>query len=111
MCTDSSWGEDDDDGDDGDNDDDDDEGATSAAVDAAGDDSRDLRRAVDAGARAIDPESGSSLPVAVPVESNDNLGACRRGRLLRTVTPNSAASRARRTLICPGTGGRRNLGR
>jgi hypothetical protein len=90
MCSDLSWGGEEED---------DDEGATSAAVDAAIDDSRDLRRAVHDGAdQAIDPVSGSVLPVAIPMERNDDLGACRRGRLLRTVTSNSAASRA---LICP----------
>jgi hypothetical protein len=90
MCSDLSWGGEEED---------DDEGATSAAVDAASDDSRDLRRAVHDGAdQAIDPVSGSVLPVAIPMERNDDLGACRRGRLLRTVTSNSAASRA---LICP----------
>ena len=102
VCSDSSWGEEEEE------EDDDIEVATPAAIDAASDDSRDLRRAMDAGAHAIEHESGWSLPVAIPVERNDDLRACRRRRLLRSVTPNSAVTRARRTVICPRTGGRRN---
>jgi hypothetical protein len=109
TCSDSSWGEEDDDDDDDDEDNRGDEGATKASADAAIDDPRDLLRgAADAGSRAIGPEFGASLPVAMPVGSNDDSGTCRRGRLLRTVTPTSALTRARRTLIHQRTGGRRN---
>lgn len=91
MCTDSSLGEDDDD----------DARMALVAIDATSNNSDESHRAEGAGAYAIDPETGASLPVAIPVESNDDVGTCHRRRFLRIMTSNSAAMRARRTFISP----------